>query len=159
MEVPHDLVEKFRSLGVNDPEGWAGSQVREGIPQLTRATILVEFAKVIEDAAAQALAAEHLPSEILGSTITAIRAATVVDDDLKKLLQFACTLAVFNVCTLLDGSRDIRTNPAGVSLSLAISYDDPMGTDDMTFGPADLALHESVGEVVTSVLGNEVYWS
>jgi hypothetical protein len=31
-----DLAATFRKLGARDPEGWADSQVEEGIPQLAR---------------------------------------------------------------------------------------------------------------------------
>src|SRR5437868_1992271 len=39
-EVPTELVEAFRRLGVRRPESWASSQVNEGIPQLARASLL-----------------------------------------------------------------------------------------------------------------------
>jgi hypothetical protein len=39
-DVPPELVEAFRRLGVWRPECWASSQVNEGIPQLARASLL-----------------------------------------------------------------------------------------------------------------------
>ena len=42
-DVPAELVEAFRRLGVPRPESWASSQVREGIPQLARASLLYWF--------------------------------------------------------------------------------------------------------------------
>ena len=36
MNEIEQLTELFRKLGADDPEGWAGSQVREGFPQLAR---------------------------------------------------------------------------------------------------------------------------
>jgi len=39
-EVPPDLIEEFRRLGLERPESWARSQVREGINQLSRARLL-----------------------------------------------------------------------------------------------------------------------
>jgi hypothetical protein len=38
LDVPPELVESFRRLGVNRPESWASSQIHEGIPQLARAS-------------------------------------------------------------------------------------------------------------------------
>lgn len=42
-----ELAELFRKLGARDPEGWASSQVREGIPQLHRFLWLREAWKLI----------------------------------------------------------------------------------------------------------------
>ena len=39
-DVPPELVEAFRRLGVARPESWARSEVREGINQLSRARLL-----------------------------------------------------------------------------------------------------------------------
>ena len=37
-----ELTEIFRKLGAEDPEDWARSQIREGIPQLARFLFLRE---------------------------------------------------------------------------------------------------------------------
>lgn len=39
-DVPPELIEAFRRLGVARPESWARSEVREGINQLSRARLL-----------------------------------------------------------------------------------------------------------------------
>lgn len=157
MEASADLIEKFRFLGVTEPEGWAASQEGEGIPQLTRATILVELARIIGDTTKDCLAGPY-PSTRLTSTVDAIRSAGVKDDDIVVLLQFAATSVLFNVSALLSGASEIHRNPDGVSVSLAISHDDP-AVEDMTFEPTDLALHESLGDVVTARLGKDVFWN
>lgn len=45
-----ELTEVFRTLGAEDPERWAGSQVREGIPQLARFLFLRQAWKEIASA-------------------------------------------------------------------------------------------------------------
>ena len=44
-----ELTRIFRQLGAEDPEGWARSQVREGIPQLHRFLFLRQAWKLVSD--------------------------------------------------------------------------------------------------------------
>jgi len=44
-----ELTNKFKSLGVTDPEGWAESEINEGIPQLARCAWLKGAWQIVPD--------------------------------------------------------------------------------------------------------------
>ncbi len=146
------LEDMFASLGVPDPAGWARSQREEGIDQLSRATLLVEFAGYAKDGATVALLDNSPPAPT--EALAAIRAKGVSDETLRPLLEFACANALFAVCSLLDGSTEIALNPEDRSVALGLS--DPSGDDHKI---VDLSLHESFGEVVNTVTKREVFWA
>jgi hypothetical protein len=153
-----ELERKFAELGVDNPGGWASSQLDEGIPQLTRATLLVEFARLVQESVRDVLGPDSKPSERIERVLAATRSAGVPEQDLALLLQFAASLVVMNICTLLDGASQPVVNPGAIAVSIAHGIDDG-SDDDIVFEADDLALHESWGEVVTALIGKEAYWS
>jgi hypothetical protein len=152
-----DLAQAFGTLGVDDPEGWATSQLDEGIPQLARATILVEFAEIVGASADQVLTGGEFPSDRLERTLFKIREAGVSDDDLGMLLKFGSSLTVFSILSLLDGATEVSNNPGAIEIALAHGVAGEENLEN-TLEVEELGLHESWGEVVTAKLGKEVYW-
>lgn len=158
MSERRNLARMFSELGVDTPESWAESQIAEGLPQLARATILVEFADAVRSATDTTLSGTDLPHPRLDTTLARIREAGIADDDLAVLLKFTASQAVFNVCALLDGATEISNNPGSIVVALAHGVseaDDP----DADLEVDDLSLHESWGEVATAILGEGVFWS
>jgi hypothetical protein len=152
-----ELTGLFADLGIEDPKGWATSQLDEEIPQLTRATILVEFANAVNSSVEQVLEKTDLPSKRLQKTLAGIKAAGISDDDLGLLLKFSSALTVFSICSVLDGATEISNNPGNIAVALAHGAGGD-GEDDLSLEISDLGLHESWSEVATAILGKEVYW-
>lgn len=154
-----DLIDAFKALGVSQPEAWATSEINESIPQLARATLLVQFARSVETATASVFdqIADHPPTPKLPAILEKLRASGATDDDLLVLMRFAASLVVFDICALLDGVADVQTNPGAFAYGLALAKDDP-AADALDFQPVALGLHESWGHVLTEKLGHDVYW-
>lgn len=152
------LARMFSELGVENPESWADSQVAEGIPQLARATILVEFADAVKSATDATLSGIDMPHARLDTTLASVREAGIADDDLALLLKFTASQAIFNVCSLLDGATEISNNPGSIVVALAHGVSEA-NDQDADLEVDDLSLHESWGEVATTILGEGVFWS
>jgi hypothetical protein len=153
------LIEAFKALGVEEPEAWAGSELKDGIFQLARATLLVEMASSVEVGTQSVLDYDQheFPSARVPTILNKIKAADVTDDDLLVLLRFASSLVVFDLCALFDGSSEVRNNPGQLAFGLAVAHDDPM-SDECDLQPTDMGLHESWGTLVAEKLGKDVYW-
>jgi peptide subunit release factor RF-3 len=147
------LVEMLTELGVPDPKGWASSQTEEGIDQLSRASILVELAAIVREAAASAADEKNPPSERVAAALAAVKASGISDEAFRTALEFGCALTAFGVCALLDGATEIANNPGEREIALALK------TPGHDFTVTDLGLHESWGQVLNTTLGREVYWS
>ena len=145
------LVDHFRSLGVDDPEGWASSQEEEGIDQLARATLLRALAD--EVAAAPGLwAAQTGPDSTPEVRAAAERLAASGADpqDIDLVLTATAWELVFGVLSLLDGASEPALNPGDVGAGIFALDDayEPTG--------APLALHESWRDVAGTILGPKV---
>jgi hypothetical protein len=156
MSDEDDLTEKFTALGVDEPESWARSQITEGINQLARATLLVEFAAMVRSTADDVLVEDTFPTVDVKDAFASIRAAGVDDNALRKVVEFCAALYAFNVLALLDGATEPDSNPGELAFALAVSKISDGSDND--FETSDLSLHESWAEIATAKLGKDVYW-
>jgi hypothetical protein len=139
------LAELFRKLGASDPEGWARSQVQEGIPQLARFLFLRSAWRCVvsEDDTAwidQAIGrAEVQPDEPYAGVGHALKSLRVRGMQAQVLFHFCYVIADPGVVE----SEDVKINWALVELD---DDGEPRGTID--------SLHESVLE--TDPTGREM---
>jgi hypothetical protein len=147
------LIAEFRKLGLERPEMWANSQIREGIPQLQRARVLFNLWGSVLDGDdtkwIDALRRRHAMAEKFrsGSGQRVLPHLAIVERMLnagfspKELTVFAREMQVatlFQICTTLDGSNGLRPEAAGTHF--AIFETDEQG---QPLRPID-ALHENV---------------
>jgi hypothetical protein len=151
-----NLTAKFAALGVDEPESWAESQRREGINQLARATLLVEFAAMVRSTSDDVLVETDFPTPDVRAAFDAIRTAGIGENVLRRVIEFSAALYAFKVLTLFDGATEPDRNPGQLAFALAVS--NVASGSEASFETADLGLHESWGEVATAVLGKDAYW-
>jgi hypothetical protein len=108
------LTELFRELGAPDPEGWARSQINEGIPQLARFLFLRQAWKCViqeRDAAwvenhiASSRAMPDAPGSGVGPALERMLAKGVTLDDLCMVARVAQWETLYGLCYLLDDPR------------------------------------------------------
>lgn len=145
------LTEQFRSLGVNDPDGWARSQQSEGIDQISRATLLRALADIIADAPYfwNGQTGPHAADQVRLAAAR-IAASDVSPDDLALVLQATTWEVVFSILSLLDSASEPEINPADLSFGVFALDEDGSPLDE------PLMLAESWREVAAAVLGPEV---
>jgi hypothetical protein len=115
------LTALFRKLGAPDPEGWAGSQVREGIPQLARFLFLREAwrsivqegnAGWIDEAIARAEMHPDEPYAGVGHALKRMRARAVTDEEITAVVRGMQARVLFNFCYLLEDPGDVEPEVA-----------------------------------------------
>jgi hypothetical protein len=106
-----ELTDLFRRLGAPDPEGWAHSEVSEGIPQLLRYLVLRGVWKTIvgEDSTTWIETALRLteqqpdaPTAGVGAALARMLAAGVHRDDLTALVRGMQYETAFSILYLLE---------------------------------------------------------
>lgn len=100
-----DLIERFRRAGCRDPEGWAGSEFREGIAQFAGFIFLRELWKcAIQAGSHDWLRTLELPNDDgRGGVKRRLKESTASIDDLTELVRAAQVDVVRNVAYLIDG--------------------------------------------------------
>lgn len=144
------LTELFRKLGARNPEGWAQSQVGEGINQLARFVFLREAWKGVVPPADSSWidsvigsAKEHAaePGAGAGPALERMLAAGVHRDDIHELVRVMQWESLASFCYLLeDPGGDLEPEIADLAWAL-VQIDADGNTIDSVGG-----LHESVLE-------------
>ncbi|MCC6150365.1 MAG: hypothetical protein IT461_08965 [Planctomycetes bacterium] len=107
------LAKVFRKLGANDPEGWAKSQVSEGIPQLARFAFLkAAWQEIVDDADASWISSDveeyeqrpDAPYSGAGRALKRMKQLGVNENDIVDLVRAKQANLLFNFCSLLDGA-------------------------------------------------------
>lgn len=160
MSVPEDIRELarlFEELGARDPEGWARSQVEEGMNQLARYVFLRQAWRsvVAEDDPAwidAAIArAENQPVEPysgVGHALARLRAKGATDEELTDLVRGMQAQLLFSFCYLLEDPGRLEASVSDLAWAL-VQVDDEGRILDTIGG-----LHESVLE--TDPTGREM---
>lgn len=156
-----ELARIFRELGAKDPEGWASSQIREGIPQLHRYLFLRKAWQLVvheeNDDWIDACAERYRlrpdePFAARGRAIDRMLQLGVDRADIVDLVRAMQAELLFNLCYLLedpdlDEKEEDVAGPIGWALVATDGDDEPTST---TIG----GLHESVLE--TDPTGREM---
>jgi len=123
-----ELTALFRTLGANDPEGWARSQVEEGIPQLARFLFLRQAWRRIvneDDSSwidARITRSEKRPDEPyagVGHALKKLRARGATDEEVVDLVRGMQAELLFSLCYLLEDPGDVEPEIANVLWTLA----------------------------------------
>lgn len=150
MSIPQDLnalTQLFKQLGARDPEGWARSQIQEGIPQLARYLFLRQAWGLVvgEDNSSwidgAIAAAERRPSEPfsgVGHALARLRARGATDSELTDLVRGMQAEVLSGFCYLLDDPGDLGEVGADIGWALVQVEEDGTMVDRIG------GLHESV---------------
>jgi hypothetical protein len=149
------LTEIFASLGARDPEGWAKSQLEEGINQLHRflflkrawqGVISEDKTEWIDAIVAESKKHPTAPFSGIGLALERMLAKGVDRDDIVDLVRGMQAETLFSFCTLLedDFSDDPELEELDVHWALAEVDLDPETFEIEFTGNAIQALHESV---------------
>jgi hypothetical protein len=142
-----ELAELFRKLGAEDPEGWARSQIREGIPQLARYLFLRQAWRRVIGPDDRNWILEELqtnPAEPGGDIVPALKrllAAGASEEDLTTVVRVMQWRLLARLCVLLEDPGDVEPEVADMAWQLFL-IDDENGTPIAPIG----ALIESVLE-------------
>lgn len=149
-----ELTRIFRKLGAQDPAGWAGSQVREGIPQLARFVFLRQawsgvLAEEDHGWIAQSLRLDpRTPGGGIAPALKRLKALGASDQDLTTVARVMQWELLFHLCYLLDDPGDLPPEVRDMAWRLFQVDDD--GNPIVAIG----GLHESVLETEPS--GREI---
>lgn len=142
-----DLTELFRVLGAPHPEGWAASQVEEGIPQLHRFLFLRQAWKAIysenstswtDAAIMNAQRRPDAPYAGMGTALATLRTKCISDDEIADLVRDAQAELLFQLCYLLEDPDLTEEGATDVGWGLFTV------SEDGTPGEPIVGLHESV---------------
>lgn len=142
-----DLAALFQKLGRDDPEGWAHSQVTEGIPQLARFLFLRQAWRAIvtdgdsgwiEAAIARAESHPDEPCAGAGLALARLREKGATDEELTELVRAMQAKVLFSFCYLLEDPGVVQETASDISWALVQL--DEKGTVLETID----GLHESV---------------
>ncbi|MEP4076216.1 hypothetical protein [Haloferula sp.] len=108
-----ELTDVFRKLGVSDPESWASSQVKEGIPQLGRCLVI----KALWDCVTRAGTTSWIDYDLKhgaetphGRAIQTMLDAGVDKEVITDLVRFKEAEALREVCYLLEDYTSVPQN-------------------------------------------------
>lgn len=139
------LTRLFTDLGAKGPEGWARSQVDEGIGQLHRFAFLHQAWKLVlrpdDTRWIQAVQASDDADE--AAALRRLMAQGADPEDLITIVRAAQAELLFGLCYLLDDPGDLPTELAEVGWRLVEA--DPGGRADAA--RPIIGLHESVLEM------------
>jgi len=157
MTTEEQLAALFRKLGARNPEAWARSQIKEGIPQLLRFLFLREAWKhIVPDRdhswmEAHVRSAQERPNDPysgVGQAIGRCLDAGIDKDDLGDIVRGAQAELLFSLCYLLEDPN--LQEPEVENSSWALFEIDPDGRPRRHIS----GLHESVLE--TDPTGREM---
>ena len=147
----------FKKLGARDPEDWASSQVREGIPQLARYLFLRQaWAAIISEDDTSWLQA-HIdaskkdptgPYAGVGIALERLRGKGATNDELTDLVRGMQAELMFRICYLLEDPGDLEKEVSHMAWGLFV-----LGDNEQPVEPLN-GLHESVLE--TDPTGREM---
>lgn len=152
-----ELTALFRKLGAPDPEGWARSQINEGIDQLARYVFLreawkrvvpLENTNWIDAQIAAAKAGPSAPHAGAGHSLQRLLAAGAERKDIHEVVRVMQSELLFSLCYLLEDPGELEPEIADLSWRLMRTND-----DGECIGPI-VGLHESVLE--TEPAGREM---
>jgi len=161
MPIPSDaqqLAALFRRLGASQPEGWANSQIGEGINQLHRYLFLRQaWSRVIDEndqswidrAIDDAKKEPNAPYSGVGHSLARLLANGASRDDVVDLARGMQAQLLFDICYLLDDPSLEDDEVEELGWSLVETHEDLEPTDRAIGG-----LHESVLE--TDPTGREM---
>lgn len=147
----------FDRLGARNPEGWARSQIDEGIPQLPRYLFLRQAwrnivpegdSRWIDAAIARAKSHPNEPYAGAGLALARLLAKGATDDDMTELVRAMQAELLFSFCYLLEDPGEVEDAVSGIAWAL-VQID---GEGDVL--QTIRGLHESVLE--TDPTGREV---
>ena len=150
------LASVFRKLGADDPEGWANSQVEEGIPQLARFLFLRQAWRDIVStdnhhwigAYINAFDADPTgPYGGVGWALKRLQAKGATSEELSHLVRGMQAELLFSICYLLEDPGDLEEEVSDMHWQLFL-----LDEDDQPISPIS-SLHESVLEMDPT--GNE----
>jgi hypothetical protein len=144
------LTALFEKLGARDPEGWARSQLEEGIPQLARFLFLRQAWRTvvsegdsgwIAGAIASAEARPGDPYAGVGHALRSLRARGATNEELTDLVRGMQAELLFQICYLLEDPGELEPDVEDVTWSLVETDEEGNVLDDIR------GLHESVLEM------------
>jgi hypothetical protein len=156
-----ELTEIFRAIGASEPEQWANSQVKEGIPQLHRYVFLKQaWAQVIneqddswiERVVEAARRNPEAPFSGQGLAIARMLALGVERSDIVDVVRSAQAEMIASLCYLLEDpclADNVEEHVGALGWALVTTNDAFEPTDEIIGG-----LHESVLE--TDPTGREM---
>jgi hypothetical protein len=119
-----ELTELFRKLGAQDPEGWAHSQIREGIPQLARYLFLRQAWRSIvspDNRSWISAAQQTNPAGPGGDIVPALKrllAAGAREEDLTAVVRVMQWRLLARFCVLLEEPGDVEPEVADLEWQL-----------------------------------------
>ena len=152
-----ELAQRFRALGAPNPEGWARSEVEEGIPQLARYLFLRQAWRRIvadgdttwiEDAIKSAERSPSAPYSGVGLALKRLQADGASAVDLSDVVRGMQAQLLFHLCYQLSDPGQLE--PVVQDIAWALVQVSPEGE---VLSAID-ALHESVLE--TDPTGREM---
>jgi hypothetical protein len=152
-----ELTELFRQLGAPNPEGWARSQLKEGIPQLQRYLWLRQAWKRIVpddsydwmDAEIQSARAKpNAPYAGVGLALERCLNQGIEKEDLNEIVRGKQAQLLFGICYLLEDPRFVERELRTLCWGLFQTDENGNATQPIS------GLHESVLE--TDPTGREM---
>jgi hypothetical protein len=110
------LTEVFKRLGADDPEGWARSQISEGINQLGRFVFLKQaWSNIIDENDSSWIDSEikssmnrpDVPFAGIGHALSRLRELGVSDNDINDVVRGKQAELLFSLCYLIDDPGDL----------------------------------------------------
>ena len=151
------LTEIFKKLGADDPDGWARSQVSEGINQLGRFVFLKQaWSLIIDEDDSSWIATEitdskknpDAPFSGVGHALSRLQVLGAEASDINDIVRGKQAELLFSLCYLLDDPGDLPDEIKDMAWSLVQINDEGEPIEQIG------ALHESVLE--TDPTGREM---
>lgn len=151
------LAQRFRAVGAPDPEGWARSEVEEGIPQLARYLFLRQaWRRIVADgdttwiepAINDAERAPSAPYAGVGLALKRLQAHGASASDLSDVVRGMQAQLLFDLCVLLSDPGQLEPEVEDVAWTLV-----QVSPEGEVLSAID-GLHESVLE--TDPTGREM---
>jgi hypothetical protein len=152
MDKQADLAKKFATLGVPDPESWASSQLREGIDQISRATMLRAMADIVieSERMVRLFAEADWVTYPVRNAANRLCSSNEALEDMGTVVKAAVYHALSDAMVLSDGNAGIVNNPESVEIGL-FRLDENFEPKSQIDG-----LHESWSSVASAVVGKHI---
>ena len=119
-----DLADLFRKLGARNPEVWARSQVKEGLPQLARFVFLRQAWKLVVAERDRSWLSERAnddqrgPGGAIGPALKRLLALGASEDDLTAVARVMQWRVLSGLCYLLDDPGDLESEVKDIAWRL-----------------------------------------